>query len=158
MNYKDLITFREAVADPVSNAMFDSVQIPDGFCCIDNVRISFLDGRNCGVDSLFQASGVVYIGSTVEEYTYSEQDMSFEDFVHAHVGNVFLTDGTLHFTDELEELEVKTTIYGFRHLAKIREDLGAYQNLQLSSCFSEHFTWYQKMKHLMTVQKAPDRN
>lgn len=158
MNYKDLITFKETVADPVSKAVFDAIQIPDGFCCIDNMSICYLDGRSCGVDSLIQASGLVFKDGTVEEYTYSQQDVSFEDFVQSQSGHVFLADGILQFADELEELEVKTNIFGFRHLVKLREDLGAYQKLRLSSCFSEHFTWYQKMKHLMTVQKAPDRN
>ena len=68
MNSEELLQFRESVAFPALKKLFERTDIPDGFCCINELSVSFLDGRSCGVDSEIKATGLLFKNGEVEEY------------------------------------------------------------------------------------------
>lgn len=93
MTPEELKRFKEEVADPRMREIFDNTVIPEGACFIDKVEIGFLDGRSCGFESVIEASGLQYADGKVQEYQYSETDVSVDEFVEAHKGCSFISDG-----------------------------------------------------------------
>lgn len=148
MNSEELLQFRESVAFPALKKLFERTDIPDGFCCINELSVSFLDGRSCGVDSEIKATGLLFKNGEVEEYEFCEIDMDFAEFVDSHKNCVFMSDGTLKFRNELDEFEINTVMRQFALCARICPDLEAYVHLDLASSTSEKGIQFEKMMYL----------
>lgn len=127
MTPEELKRFKKEVADPKMKQIFANTVIPEGACFIDRVSIGFLDGRSCGFESVIEASGLVFANGKVQEYQYSETDVSVDEFVEAHKGCAFISDGSLRVYDELDQFEIKTELWNHLRCAKVFgevEDLG----------------------------------
>ena len=148
MTPEELLQFRDSIAFPAMKRLFEATDIPDGFCCINELSISFLDGRSCGVDSEIKATGLIYKDGQVEEYTFCEIDIDFAEFVEMHKDCVFMTDGTLQFFNELDEFQITTVMRSFDLCARICPDLEQYVNLDLVSNSSQKGIRFEKMKYL----------
>ena len=130
--------------------LLDKTEIPEGLCCIDNVEISYLDGRSYGTDSLIKASGLLYKKGKVEEYKYEEADVDVSDFIEAHKTCVFMSDGKLSVWDELEETEVNALIRNYDFCGRLFPDLLSFNDLRKEWNFIE----FIKMQHLYKEQMA----
>ena len=119
MHIRDLRQFRDQVAMPRMLQIFENTPIPDGACYINNLEIRFLDGNNCGYDTLIEASGLSYRDGRVEEYRFSELDVSFEEFLAAHKDSLFVWDGNLVVSDELEKLELHARLCNRQECEKL---------------------------------------
>lgn len=145
MTHEELIAFRDTIAMPKLMELFAKTEIPEGACYIDHLDIQFLDGRNCGHESYFQASGYVWKNGAAEKYTFEEVDITFQDFYEAHKNCIFVSDGKLEVSDELSELDLSTTIRNLDVCGKLFPDL---QNLpKLTIEFSP--VAYYKLEHLV---------
>lgn len=153
MTSDELLQFRDSVAFPAMKKLFEATVIPEGFCCINELSVSFLDGRSCGVDSEIKATGLLFKNGEVEEYEFCEIDMDFAEFVESHKNCVFMADGTLKFCNELDEFEINTVIRQFDLCARICPDLESYVHLNLASSTSEKGIQFEKMMYLF---KADD--
>lgn len=144
MTPEELKAFKENVAVPRMQEILEKTVVPEGLCILDNLQISFLDGRSCGVDTLIEASGLVYKCGKVSEYFYKELDVSVDEFVNTHEDCVLLSEAKLQVWDELREIEIKTIMQSVSDCAKIFPEL--YQigdmKIELSS-----IVW-EKMKSL----------
>lgn len=152
MNIEDLRQFRDQVAMPRMMQLFEKTQIPEGTCYIDNLEVSFLDGRSCGYDSSIEASGLSYSDGKVEEYRYSEQDVDLGDFLAAHRDCVFLYDGRLSVTDEIAGIELRTC------LGKVQESRKLF--FQMEGCEAMRIEdapiAFEKMRYLLSAQRGKD--
>lgn len=148
MNREDLLRFRDVVAYPAMKSLFEKTEIPEGFCCINDLSIAFFDGRSCGTDSEIKAQGLICRNGKIEEYSFCECDLSFSDFVEAHKDCAFSMDGKLQFYNELEELELRTVIRSFDICARICPELEEYIHLNRVSNSSELGIRFEKMKYL----------
>lgn len=123
MTPEEIKRFRDEVAEPRMKKLLDNTVVPEGFCCIDNVEISFIDGRSWGIDSQFKASGLMFAHGKVEAYEFDKIDIGVSEFVEAHKGCVFLSGGSLKISDELEEFDMNTNISNLRGVClKLFED------------------------------------
>jgi len=152
MHINDLIIFRDNVAIPHMLRLFEKTDIPDGACYINNIEISFLDGRSYGIDSHFQASGLLYRNNKVEEYHFEESDISLADFFAAHKDCVFISDGRLQIEDQLEEITLNTVIRNMRNCARFFPQFGQQPDIDIE--FSSII--FEKMKYLFrNGEKSP---
>ena len=110
MNYEGLSNFKNQVAEPRMQRLLDEIIVPDGLCCIDNLKICFLDGRSFGTDYYINASGLIYKDGNVERYSFDEYDVSVSEFVQMHKYCIFISDGKLCLENELVELNINCTI------------------------------------------------
>lgn len=145
MTHEELMRFKKDVADPAMRKIFARTEIPEGMCCIDKVNIEFLDGRSCGVDSLIEAAGFKYCNGRVQEYQYSETDVSVAEFAEEHKGCVFICDGQLRVFDELDKFEINTGLSNGQRCAKVFEDLKCLEELDYRLQSME----YEKMKAIL---------
>lgn len=148
MKPEELLQFRDSMAFPAMKKLFETTVIPEGFCCINDLSVSFLDGRSCGVDSEIKATGLLFKNGEVEEYEFCEIDMDFAEFVESHKNCVFMADGTLRFRNELDEFEINTVMRQFDLCARICPNLEAYVHLNLASSTSEKGIQFEKMMYL----------
>ena len=148
MNIRELAWFRDNISMPALRKLLINTQLSEGLCCIDNLDIALFDGRSCGVDSEIKASGLVYRGGKVEEYSFDAHDISFQEFADAHKDCLFISDGKLHLWNQLEEMEISSVIRGIHSCAKLFPEL--------TPLCSMHFEWnsieYVKMQHLHQTQ------
>lgn len=149
MHPRDMEHFRDTVAMPTMMRLFENTFIPDGACYIDNLEIHFLDGRSCGHESLIEASGLAYRDGRVEEYRFSECDISVDEFLAAHKDCHFLTDGKLLVSDELEDMELRTRIRSMRGCERLFPLLRTQEEMAVDFGSAE----YEKMKHLLNIQQ-----
>lgn len=149
MHVRDLEYFRDHVAIPRMMQLFENTEIPEGACYIDDLQVSYLDGRNCGHESLIEASGLSYKGGKVEKYHFSECDISLNDFLVSHKDCVFLSDGQLLVADELQEMELRTYIRNKQDCEKLFPLMKCEQDMKYE------FTSivYEKMKYLLNTQE-----
>lgn len=148
MNHEDLLQLRDNVAYPAMKRLFESTVIPEGFCCINDLSISYIDGRSWGVDSEIKAAGLIYKNGSVEKYEFTETDLSFSQFADLHKNCVFAMDGKLQMSNELEELQLSTVIRSFDICARICPELEDYIHLNRISVSSEQGIQFEKMKYL----------
>ncbi len=148
MNYENLLNFRDTVAYPAMKNLFVNTQIPEGFCCISDLSISFFDGRSCGHDSEYQAKGLIFKNGQVEEYSFCELDIDFMEFMDRHKDAAFLLDGKLQFNNELGEFALSTVMRSFDLCAKICPELESYTQLDLVPISSDIGIRFEKMKYL----------
>ncbi len=148
MHPNDLKEFRDNVAQPLMMELFEKTNIPDGTCYIDNIEISFLDGRNCGFESRIQASGMVYLNGKAQEYHYEDLDVETSDFFLEHQDCIFVTDGSLRVVDELDEMDLTARIRNLRECERIFHQFTCPDNLKMEMISIE----YEKMKHLLSSE------
>ncbi len=149
MNYADLQRFRVEVAEPAMMRLFANTNIPEGFTCIDQLDISFLDGRSCGTDSQIKAAGVQYKDGKAEKYAYEKTDFDLAEFIQDHQNCVFIAGGTLCIYDQLEETEIKSTIRNLDTFALLLRDVPNRDALTIVGDCAE----YLKLKHLQREAK-----
>ena len=148
MLVRELEEFRDRVAIPRMQKLLDSITIPEGMCCIDNLDISFYDGRSCGTDSEIKASGLRYQNGKVEAYQYDEYDVSVGEFAAAHNDCVFISDGKLCIWNELEETEIRSLIRNLDSCAQLFPELKESANINIRTDVME----YVKMQHLYKTE------
>lgn len=148
MNVRDLESFRDYVANPRMLQIFEKTELPEGVCYIDTLNVSFLDGRSCGHETLIEASGLIFKSGNVEEYQFSECDISLNDFLSSHKNYVFLSDGSLFVSDELAEMELRTLIRNLQICEKLFSEMKCHEdmNIEPASLF------YEKMKYLFKTK------
>lgn len=142
MTPEELKRFKKEVADPRMREIFAKTEIPEGMCCIDKVTIGFLDGRSCGFESVIEASGLRYADGKVQAYEYSETDVSVDEFVEAHKGCAFISDGALRVYDELDQFEINTAIWNHGRCGKAFDGLEGLEKLDFRFQSME----FEKMK------------
>lgn len=142
MTHEELMMFKKEVADPRMREIFAKTEIPEGMCCIDKVEIGFLDGRSCGFESVIEASGLQYANGKVQEFKYSETDVSVDEFVEAHKGCAFISDGALRVYDELDQFEINTALWNHARCGKVFDGLEGLEKLDFRSQSIE----FEKMK------------
>lgn len=150
MHPSDLKWFRENVAEPAMQRLFERTTIPEGFCCVDKMDVAFFDCRNCGADSQIKVSGLQYKDGKVEAYSYEALDFDISAFAQAHQNCVFLSDGDLHVFHELEELEITSFIRNLDSLRTLCPELPHREDVSIVSESIE----YLKMEHLLQKQQA----
>ncbi len=152
MHPNDLIWFREHVTKPKMQQILQNTTIPEGYCCITHLDISLLDGRSCGVESALALKGLRSTNGKIEEYAYQTYDFEYSDFFDTHKNCIFLSDGTLHIWDELQQMEVTTILSNLASCAEIFPLLQQFATLQV-----EHMPLaYLKMKQLFE-EETKDR-
>lgn len=150
MLISELHKFRDEVAQPAMQRILEKTQILDGYCCINNLSISLLDGRSCGTESVWKASGLKYCDGRVEEYTFEKEDLNAEAFVQAHQDCVFLFEGKLHIYEELFPMEINTEIGNIGQCAKIFPELPDTKTLHIIT----DEVPLLKMVHILDTQTA----
>lgn len=110
MTPEEIRKFKREVADPCVKQLLSNITIPDGFCCINNLEMSFWDGRSYGAATQFVATGLQKRNGVITEYTFNEIDISCTEFVDAHKNCVFISDGSLKIYDQLENMTLTTDI------------------------------------------------
>lgn len=150
MLISELHQFRDQVAQPVMRQLLEKTQIPDGYCCINNLSISMLDGRSCGTENVWKASGLKFCAGRVEEYIFEREDLSAEEFVQAHQNCVFLFEGKLHIYEELFPMEINTEIGLIGQCAKIFPELPDTKTLNIII----DTVPLLKMVHILDAQNA----
>lgn len=133
MKYEELKTFKKAVAEPRMKQIFANTEIPKGMVYINELGVSFLDGRSCGFETRIVASGYEYKDGKVCEYCYDELDVSFDEFVRLHKNAVFSADGDFKVEDELDNLSVRTNIGNHSRCAVLFPDLTVAKELNIES-------------------------
>ena len=144
MLIRELESFKHEIADPRIKELLDNTEIPDGMCCIDNLDISFLDGRSCGIDYSIMASGYFYKNGTVQKYLYDEVDVPVSKFAELHKDCVFIAEGALSVWHELDETEITSKICCLSSCSKMYAELSEAVSLDIKwNCIE-----YMKMSHL----------
>ena len=156
MTHKELQDFSNNIASPVLGHMFETTDIPEGFCCIDNLDIHIFDGRSCGRETEFTASGLIYQNGEVKEYQFFEYDIDFADFIEAHKNCVFISNGKLTILNDLEEYEIKTIISRFDICAAICHDVKNYNQLTFEFNFSDVGMKFTKMRWIYESQSEKE--
>lgn len=123
MNFEDLINFRNEIADPRMRELFGRLRIQEGTRFIDNVELSFCDGRSIGVDSYFKASGFEFIAGKAQVYQFEETDLTVGEFFETHKDFLFVSDGKLTVRDEVEYMELHTIICNLSACGKLFRQL-----------------------------------
>ncbi len=142
MLVREIEAFRDQVARPRMLQLLQNTHIPEGMCCIDNLELSYIDGRSWGVDSQIKASGLLYRNGRVEEYTFDECDFPFADFIATHKNYVFVSDGTLKLWNELEETEITSKLRNTDFCSHMFPELSQAGSLRVEMNLIE----YTKMK------------
>ena len=149
MHPRDLEHFRDHVAIPRMMQLFEKTHIPEGTCYIDKLEIGFLDGRSCGHETYFEASGMTYRSGKAEEYLFSMCDISTEEFFSMHKDCIFMADGDLLVSDELEDMELRTRIRNIEACQKLFPMMEAPKDMQTEFASIA----YEKLKHLLKTQQ-----
>lgn len=144
MTLEELIAFRDKVALPKLLELFDNTQIPEGACYIDNVTVGFLDGRSCGYETGYKASGFQFIDGKVQKYLFEEADIDLQSFSEVHKDCIFVSDGKLQVYDELNELDLTTTIRNMGVCGKLFHEFENLPNFNIAFSPIE----YHKMEYL----------
>lgn len=110
MTPEEIQKFKRDVADPRMKQLLANVTVPEGFCCINNLEMSFWDGRSYGAATQFIATGLQKQNGSITEYVFDEIDISCADFVDLHKNCVFISDGSLKIYDQLDNLTLTTDI------------------------------------------------
>lgn len=150
MHARDLEHFRDHVAIPRMMQLFEKTHISEGSCCIDKLEIDFLDGRSCGHETYIEASGMIFRNGEVEEYLFSEADISVEEFFASHRDCIFVADGDLLVSDELEDMELRTRMRNIDVCQKLFPMMTPPKGLQIEFVSIA----YEKMKHLLTTRQS----
>lgn len=149
MHIRDLQQFRDQVAMPRMMQLFENTPIPDGARYIDNLKVCFLDGNNCGYDFLIEASGLSYRNGKVEEYRFSELDVSFGEFLASHQDCLFVWDGDLVVSNELEKLELRARLCNRQECEKLFHFMKCPEEMRVDY----EPIGFEKMKHLLKTQE-----
>lgn len=152
MNHEDLVNFRDNIANPRMKEIFSKTTIPEGTCFIDNVELSFLDGRSIGVDSHFKASGFEYTDGQALVYQFEDTDLTAGEFFDAHKDCHFISDGHLTVRDELVDMELSTVL---RNLSSCGKLFHQFENLPELSILSNPME-YHKLRYL--IEQGPEKH
>lgn len=144
MTHEELIAFRDKVALPKLLELFENTQIPDGACYIDKVAINLLDGRSCGCETQYRASGYQYKDGQVTKYEFDETDIDLGAFCEVHKDCIFVTDGKLIVSDELCEMELNTVLRNINVCGKLFPELANIPEMNMAHAPVP----YYKMEHL----------
>lgn len=143
MNYEDLISFKENIADPAQRKIFDSTELKEGMGFIDSLEINYLNGRNCGYDKRIKACGLEYVDGKVETCEFEEFDVPLADFLK-QIKYPFIFGGTFFVSDEIEPIEISTQIGLFKQCAAIYDEL----NCLDKAVYLGNSREYQKMLYI----------
>ena len=149
MHINDLRHFRDQVAMPRMMQLFENTPIPDGARYIDSLKVCLLDGNNCGYDSLIEASGLSYRNGKVEEYRFSELDVSFGEFLTAHKDSLFVWDGDLVVSNVLEKMELRARLCNRQECETLFPFMKCPEEMHLE--FEP--IGFEKMKYLLKTQE-----
>lgn len=144
MLIRELESFKHEIADPRIKELLENTEIPDGMCCIDNLDISFLDGRSCGIDYSIMASGYFYKNGIVNKYLYDEFDIPVSKFAELHKDCVFIAEGSLSVWHQLDDTEINSKICHLNSCSKMYTELSEAGTLDIKRNCIE----YMKMAHL----------
>lgn len=150
MHPNDLIRFRDEVATPRMTELFEKTQIPEGTCYIDNLEVSFLDGRSVGVENRIQASGMVFRAGKAEVYHYDECDVDLSEFYAGHKDYIFISDAPLRVSDDLAEMDLHTVMRNINACERIFHQFKAPEEIKMEMVSVP----YEKMKSLLSNEKA----
>lgn len=151
MTYEELIQFRDSVAAPAMKRLLDNTELVEGACFIDRMSLSYLDGRSWGVDCVFKASGLVCENGVVKPFECYAEDEEFGDFLQKLKSCVFISAGEVFITNELMELELKTTMRCASALVPLFEDVALLNNIE--RCFES--LEYLKMCYIYQQENTP---
>lgn len=154
MNREELLWFRDNIAIPKMQQLLQNTTIPEGYCCITSLDISILDGRSCGVDSILKAEGLLFRNGKVEPYSFETYDFESTDFFQSHASSIFLSDGKLHVTGELEEMEINTVLRNLDTCAGIFPELKPAASMNIERTPLE----YLKMQKMLEDAKKAELN
>ncbi len=145
---REIESFRQEIADPRIKELLEITEIPDGMCCIDNLDISLLDGRSCGIEYSIMASGYYYNNGTVQKYLYDELDVPVSKFAELHKDCVFIAEGTLSVWNDLDETDITSKICHLNSCSKMYAELAEASSLDIRRrCFE-----YIKMRYLFNSE------
>lgn len=119
MTNREMKAFKEQVADHKMAEILANTRVPDGVRYIDRMELYFYDGRSCGCDNHFVASGFTVIDGERVSCTSSADDIELADFLKANKECVFISSGVLFIKDDIEEITITTTLLNFARCAKI---------------------------------------
>lgn len=154
MHIRDLHWFRDNIAIPRMQQLLYNTTIPEGYCCITSLDISILDGRSCGVDSILRAEGLLFRNGKVEPYSFETYDFESTDFFQRHASSIFLSDGKLHISGELEEMEINTVLRNLDTCAGLFPELRPAASMNVERSPLE----YLKMQKLLEDAKKAELN
>lgn len=151
MNREELLWFRDNIAFPKMQELLQNTIIPEGYFIITSLDVTLLDGRSCGVESVLSAKGLLYQNGSVQDYVYQTQDFEDSDFFETHKSCVFLSDGELHVSDALQEMDVSTVLRNLSLCADLFPQLKPAKALQVENEPLE----YLKMRQLAQSENHP---
>ena len=153
MTPEEIRKFKREVAEPRIQQLLSTISIPEGFCCINNLEMSFWDGRSYGADTQFIASGLKKENGVIVEYAFEEINITCAEFVDAHKDSIFLADGDLKIYDQLDNLTLTTDIRNLCYrCVEIFPELADCRNLNIQTSDLE----FLKMKELLVEQSKID--
>ena len=132
MTPEEIKAFKAAVADPVMENLMKRTVLSNGLRFVDRLDISYLDGRSCGTDSVFKASGLSYQDGTVKPFEHEVFDTDFAEFLNSLKDCTFILDGTAFIFDELNEMEILTKIRTLSCCAVLFADLAQMRDVTYS--------------------------
>lgn len=153
MTPEEIRKFKREVAEPRIQQLLSTISIPEGFCCINNLEMSFWDGRSYGVSTEFIASGLQKRNGVITKYDFKDYDISCAEFVEAHKDCVFLSHSRLKIYDQLDNLTLVTDIGNLPcRCVEIFPELADCCGLKIQTSELE----FLKMKELLVEQSKSD--
>lgn len=154
MTPEEIRIFKREVADPRMKRLLADVTVPEGFCCINNLEMSFWDGRSYGASTQFIASGLKKQNGIIVEYAFEEIDISCTEFANVHKNCVFISNGNLKIYDQLDNITLMTDIGNLPYRCiEIFPELADCGQLVLRPSSELEFL---KMKELFAEQSGQD--
>ena len=144
MNYQELKHFKEEIHDKRMEQILNKTEINDGQVFIDNIKITYSDGRSYGFDVLYQIFGSVYIDGNVEEFEEEYADISVEEFLAILEDKTVIGYGDFSVIDDEKPLTIETKIEFAVDCASMFEDLAKFESLK----YERESLQYEKLSFL----------
>ena len=144
MNYQDLKHFKETVHDKRMEQILSKTEIKEGQVFIDNINITYSDGRSYGFDVLYQISGAVYVNGNVEEFEEEYADISVEEFLAILEDKTVIGYGDFTVTNDEKPLTITTKIEFAVDCVPMFEELSKFKSLK----YEKESLQYEKLSFL----------
>lgn len=144
MNYQDLKHFKETVHDKCMEQILSKTEIKEGQVFIDNINITYSDGRSYGFDVLYQISGAVYVNGNVEKFEEEYADISVEEFLAILKDKTVIGYGDFTVTNDEKPLTITTKIEFAVDCVPMFEELSKFESLK----YEKESLQYEKLSFL----------
>lgn len=144
MHPEEIKAFRELVADPIEQKVYDAIELQDGMSFIDRLEVFYLDGRNCGHDSRMVAYGLKVDDGTVTPFEHEAYDMSLKEFL-SNISSPFISNGIFTVEDEINPIEIKTNLCLSAKCSAMFSELECLKD----ATFLGNSHEYEKMVHIL---------